>query len=238
MQAATKAAARRRSVTRRRLTLIVGLALLGIAILAVLLAPVLVSQSPKTIDPLHPLAPPLTPDHLLGTDQYGRDMLARILYGGRIDLAIAFGATSVTLVCGTIYRPGRRLHRRPRGQRDDAHGRPVLRVPVPGPGHRDHRDARAEHLQHVRRDLDHQLGRLRADHARPDRGGQEAAVRAGRARPRVRPAARHVPAHPAQHGLRGDHLLDGRRGREHHPGRLARLPRARRPAARPRSGGR
>ena len=46
--------------------------------------------------------PPLTPGHLLGTDQYGRDVLARILYGGRIDLAIAFGATSVTLVGGTI----------------------------------------------------------------------------------------------------------------------------------------
>ena len=51
---------------------------------------------------LHPLAPPLTPGHLLGTDQYGRDILARIIYGGRIDLAIAFGATSVTLVSGTI----------------------------------------------------------------------------------------------------------------------------------------
>lgn len=102
MRAATKAAGRRRSPIRRRLTLIAGLVLLGIAILAVLLAPVLVSQSPTTIDPLHPLAPPLTAGHLLGTDQYGRDILARILYGGRIDLAIAFGATSVTLVGGTF----------------------------------------------------------------------------------------------------------------------------------------
>ena len=102
LKAATKAAGRRRSVTRRRLTLIVGLALLGIAILAVTFAPLLASASPTAIDPLHPLAPPLTPDHLLGTDQYGRDVWSRILYGGRIDLAIAFGATSVTLVFGTI----------------------------------------------------------------------------------------------------------------------------------------
>jgi peptide/nickel transport system permease protein len=51
---------------------------------------------------LNPLAPPLTPGHLLGTDQFGRDLFSRILYGGRIDLAIAFGATSVTLVGGTI----------------------------------------------------------------------------------------------------------------------------------------
>jgi peptide/nickel transport system permease protein len=102
MKAATKAAGRRRSVTRRRLQLIAGLALLAIAIAAVLLAPVLLSQSPNTIDVLHPLAPPLTPGHPLGTDQFGRDIWARILYGGRIDLAIAFGATAVTLVSGTI----------------------------------------------------------------------------------------------------------------------------------------
>ena len=102
MRAAGKAAGRRRSPIRRRLTLIAGLVLLGIAILAVALAPVLVSQSPTTIDALHPLASPLTSGHLLGTDQYGRDILARILYGGRIDLAIAFGATSVTLVGGTF----------------------------------------------------------------------------------------------------------------------------------------
>jgi peptide/nickel transport system permease protein len=102
MRAATKAAGRRRSITRRRLTLIAGLVMLGIAIAAAALAPVLVSQSPATIDALHPLARPLTPGHLLGTDQYGRDLLARILYGGRIDLAIAFGATGVTLVGGTF----------------------------------------------------------------------------------------------------------------------------------------
>jgi peptide/nickel transport system permease protein len=102
MRAATRAAGRRRSLARRRLTLIVGLVLLGIAILAALLAPVLASQSPTAIDPLHPLAAPLSGGHLLGTDQYGRDLFSRILYGARIDLGIAFGATSVTLVGGTV----------------------------------------------------------------------------------------------------------------------------------------
>jgi len=77
--------------------------MLFLAIAAITLAPILVSQSPNTIDALNPLAPPLTPDHLLGTDQFGRDVLSRILYGGRIDLAIAFGATIVTLVGGTAY---------------------------------------------------------------------------------------------------------------------------------------
>jgi peptide/nickel transport system permease protein len=102
MSIASKAAGRKRSVARRRLTLIIGLVMLAIAILAIVLAPVLVSQSPTALDVLHPLSPPGTPGHLLGTDQYGRDLLARILYGGRVDLAIAFGATSVTLVAGTM----------------------------------------------------------------------------------------------------------------------------------------
>ena len=101
-KAASKAAGRRRSVARRRLPLIIGLVLLAIAILAVTFAPLLTSAPPNQIDVLNPLAPPLTPGHLLGTDQFGRDVLSRILYGGRIDLAIAFGATSVTLVGGTI----------------------------------------------------------------------------------------------------------------------------------------
>ena len=101
-KAASKAAGRRRSVALRRLPLIIGLVLLAIAILAVTFAPLITSAAPNQIDVLNPLAPPLTPGHLLGTDQFGRDVWSRILYGGRIDLAIAFGATSVTLVGGTI----------------------------------------------------------------------------------------------------------------------------------------
>jgi peptide/nickel transport system permease protein len=102
MKAATRASLRRRRFTRRRGVLVAGVAMLVIAIAAVLAAPLLTSQSPTAIDALHPLVPPLSPGHLLGTDQFGRDVLSRILYGGRIDLAIAFGATSVTLVAGTI----------------------------------------------------------------------------------------------------------------------------------------
>jgi peptide/nickel transport system permease protein len=101
LRIAERGAKRSRSTGRRRLVLISGLVLLGIAIAAILAAPLL-GKSPTALDVLHPLAPPLTPGHVLGTDQYGRDILARILYGGRIDLAIAFGATSVTLVFGTV----------------------------------------------------------------------------------------------------------------------------------------
>jgi peptide/nickel transport system permease protein len=43
-----------------------------------------------------------TAGHPLGTDQFGRDVLSRMLYAGRTDLLIAFGATSVTLLSGTV----------------------------------------------------------------------------------------------------------------------------------------
>lgn len=41
-------------------------------------------------------------DHLLGTDNFGRDIFTRIAAGGRIDLMIAFVATGVTLIVGSI----------------------------------------------------------------------------------------------------------------------------------------
>jgi peptide/nickel transport system permease protein len=92
---------RRANVVRRRASLLFGSAMLVLVIIVTLGAPLITSYDPNEIDPLNPLAAPFTPGHVLGTDQFGRDILSRILYGGRIDLLIAFGATAVTLVVGT-----------------------------------------------------------------------------------------------------------------------------------------
>jgi peptide/nickel transport system permease protein len=92
---------RRANVVRRRASLLFGSAMLLLMIIVTLGAPLITSYDPNEIDPLNPLAAPFTPGHVLGTDQFGRDILSRILYGGRIDLLIAFGATAVTLVVGT-----------------------------------------------------------------------------------------------------------------------------------------
>ena len=48
------------------------------------------------------LAPPLSPRHLLGTDELGRDVLSRLLLSIRISLLIAFGATAMAAVLGTV----------------------------------------------------------------------------------------------------------------------------------------
>jgi peptide/nickel transport system permease protein len=92
---------RGQSGLRRHATLIVGGTILGLIIVLCVGAPLFTNYSPDAIDPLRPLAPPFSPGHILGTDQFGRDIWSRILYGGRIDLLIAFGATGVTLVVGT-----------------------------------------------------------------------------------------------------------------------------------------
>ena len=87
---------------RGRAALIAGSVLLLAVVVLCVGAALFTSYSPTTIDPLHPVLPPLSPHHWLGTDEYGRDVWARILYGGRYDLAIAFGATGVTLVFGML----------------------------------------------------------------------------------------------------------------------------------------
>jgi oligopeptide transport system permease protein len=46
---------------------------------------------------------PPSPQHWLGTDDLGRDLFARILYGGRISLAVALVATAVALIIGVVY---------------------------------------------------------------------------------------------------------------------------------------
>jgi len=76
-----------------------GLALVGSISLAALLAPVLVPFSPTALDVNAILQPPGTV-HLLGTDALGRDVLARLLYGGRVSLWVGFVAVGLSVSIG------------------------------------------------------------------------------------------------------------------------------------------
>ncbi len=67
---------------------------------AVIFGPLLISQSPTTQDLSNIFAGP-SAAHPLGTDQLGRDMLARLLSGGRNNLLIALVAVLIPLVIGS-----------------------------------------------------------------------------------------------------------------------------------------
>jgi peptide/nickel transport system permease protein len=79
---------------------VAGLLILGTIVGMCLLAPVITSASPTEQDLNHILAGP-SAKHLLGTDQLGRDVLSRILYGGRVDLRVAFLAVLLPFLIGT-----------------------------------------------------------------------------------------------------------------------------------------
>ena len=66
----------------------VGLAIVVLLILAAIFAPLLAPHDPIAQDLQRRLLPPGTPGNLLGTDELGRDILSRLLYGARITLYV------------------------------------------------------------------------------------------------------------------------------------------------------
>jgi peptide/nickel transport system permease protein len=83
---------------RRHPGAIAGSIMLGIIILTVILAP-LSPYDPVTSDIPNRLQPPSLA-HPFGTDQLGRDLLTRCLYGGRVSLTVGFMVVMITLVIG------------------------------------------------------------------------------------------------------------------------------------------
>ncbi|RUX78067.1 ABC transporter permease [Mesorhizobium sp. M7A.F.Ca.US.006.04.2.1] len=79
----------------------VGLTLVTLVVLSAVFASALTSYAPSKISPAERFASPSLL-HLLGTDHLGRDLLTRVLYGGRVALLIALGATAVSLVVGVV----------------------------------------------------------------------------------------------------------------------------------------
>lgn len=77
----------------------IGLTLVGAHLLAALLAPIIAPFSPTEFHVEDKLLPP-SGQYWLGTDQYGRDLFSRVVYGGRTALIIASGATALGLLLG------------------------------------------------------------------------------------------------------------------------------------------
>jgi peptide/nickel transport system permease protein len=80
----------------------IGLVIVVVVVLAAVFASLLAPHDPLEQDVLDRLKPP-TPEHLLGTDYFGRDTLSRLLFGARISLIIGAGATMIAMVVGTAF---------------------------------------------------------------------------------------------------------------------------------------
>jgi ABC-type dipeptide/oligopeptide/nickel transport system permease subunit len=106
---ARRLAARRASLSRLwRLKW--GLAAAAVMLLIVAsaaLAPWLAPRNPLAVDIQHRLRPPAwmeggAPTHLLGTDQVGRDLLSRMIYGGRVSLIVGVVAVLISATIGVL----------------------------------------------------------------------------------------------------------------------------------------
>jgi len=92
---------RKRSVLLRNPSLIAGLVLMIALVAVIVIVPWVSPYSSTDPDFSQPTFAGPSWDHLLGTDNFGRDILTRIAAGGRIDLLIAVAATGVTLIVGS-----------------------------------------------------------------------------------------------------------------------------------------
>ena len=87
-----------KALARNRLALVGGGVVIVLAVLAIL-APVLAPWDPNRPDVKKILDPPSS-RHWFGTDQLGRDVLSRMLYGARVSLAVGFVSVGIAALIG------------------------------------------------------------------------------------------------------------------------------------------
>lgn len=83
-----------------KLALTGGIIFIILVILAIF-APLIAPYDYLTVNPVNKYAPP-SAEHLLGTDQFGRDIFSRLIYGGRWSLSLGVAGTIVSTVLGII----------------------------------------------------------------------------------------------------------------------------------------
>lgn len=79
----------------------IGIAMLLFLVVLVIAAPLLAPYDPIDISPAEALEPP-SRDHLMGTDQLGRDVFSRVLYGGRVSLRVGLIAVFIGATVGIL----------------------------------------------------------------------------------------------------------------------------------------
>ncbi len=91
----------RRRFLRQR-PAVLALVVLALIVTVAILAPWIAPHDPETQDLRNALQPAFSDDHVLGTDQLGRDVLSRLMFGARYSLLAAVQAVGVGLVLGVI----------------------------------------------------------------------------------------------------------------------------------------
>ena len=90
-----------RRLVRNRLAVLAFLVILGAAATA-FLAPHLPLGDPDAVDTPSRLRPPLTAGHWLGTDEFGRDLLARLIWGARVSLLAGVATAGAAMLIGVV----------------------------------------------------------------------------------------------------------------------------------------
>jgi len=90
-----------RAPFRKQPLAFIGLFLLVLFVVLAVFAPLLAAYDPDAIDLLHRLAPP-SRAHWFGTDELGRDIYSRIVYGSRISLEVSVGVVGLSLGAGLV----------------------------------------------------------------------------------------------------------------------------------------
>lgn len=86
--------------SRNRLS-VIGAGTILLLITISILAPFIAPYDPTAIDVHNVLSPP-SKEHLLGTDELGRDLLSRIIWGSRVSLKVGFVAVGIAILIGII----------------------------------------------------------------------------------------------------------------------------------------
>ena len=80
---------------------VIGLFILIAITLSSIFAPIICLYEPGKIDLRNALKPPSW-EHIFGTDKLGRDVFARVLYGGRISILVGFGSGIGSAIVGVL----------------------------------------------------------------------------------------------------------------------------------------
>ncbi len=88
---------------RRNKMAVVGLVIVVIMVIMAIFAPILAPYDPNYVDTSSTFLSPGTDGHLFGTDNYGRDLLSRCIYGARISIFVAVGGTVVGAIVGVLF---------------------------------------------------------------------------------------------------------------------------------------